>query len=45
MERILEDLSFSAPEKAGTELTIDEKYVDDHLGDLVENEDLSRYIL
>lgn len=45
MERILEDLSFEAPEKAGLELTIDEKYVDEHLGDLVENEDLSRYIL
>ncbi len=45
MERILEDLSFEAPERAGLDLTIDEKYVDEHLGDLVENEDLSRYIL
>jgi ATP-dependent HslUV protease ATP-binding subunit HslU len=45
MERILEDLLFEAPEKAGLELTIDEKYVDEHVGDLVENEDLSRYIL
>lgn len=45
MEKILEDVSFSAPDKSGTTVIIDDKYVDEHLGDLVENEDVSRYIL
>ncbi|MBE6423581.1 ATP-dependent protease ATPase subunit HslU [Succinivibrio dextrinosolvens] len=45
MEKILEDVSFSAPDKAGSTVIIDDKYVDEHLGDLVENEDVSRYIL
>src|SRR5262245_40942432 len=45
MERLLETVSYDASEKGGTSLTIDAKYVDDHLGNLVQNEDLSRYIL
>ncbi|MGN0902920.1 MAG: ATP-dependent protease ATPase subunit HslU [Succinivibrio sp.] len=45
MEKIVEDLSFTADELKGSTVTIDEKYVNEHLGDLVENEDLSRYIL
>lgn len=45
MEKIVEDISFEAPEKQGLDLTIDEAYVDSHLKGLVENEDLSRYIL
>jgi ATP-dependent HslUV protease ATP-binding subunit HslU len=45
MERLLETVSYDASEKGGTSLTIDAKYVDDHLGNLVKNEDLSRYIL
>lgn len=45
MEKILEEISFSAPDKSGAVITIDDKYVDEHLGDLVENEDVSRYIL
>jgi ATP-dependent HslUV protease ATP-binding subunit HslU len=45
MERLLETVSYDATEKKGTGLTIDAKYVDDHLGNLVKNEDLSRYIL
>ena len=45
MEKILEEVSFSAPDKAGSTVIIDDKYVDEHLGDLVENEDVSRYIL
>jgi ATP-dependent HslUV protease ATP-binding subunit HslU len=45
MERLLETVSYDASERGGTSLTIDAKYVDDHLGNLVKNEDLSRYIL
>jgi ATP-dependent HslUV protease ATP-binding subunit HslU len=45
MERLLETVSYDASEKSGSTLTIDAKYVDDHLGNLVKNEDLSRYIL
>jgi ATP-dependent HslUV protease ATP-binding subunit HslU len=45
MERLLETVSYDATEQKGTSLSIDAKYVDDHLGNLVKNEDLSRYIL
>ena len=45
MEKILEEISFTAPDKAGSTLVIDDKYVDEHLDSLVEDEDISRYIL
>ncbi|MFT5893438.1 MAG: ATP-dependent HslUV protease ATP-binding subunit HslU [bacterium] len=45
MERLLESASFEASDKSGTTLTVDADYVDDHLGDLVQDVDLSRYIL
>ncbi len=45
MERLLETVSYDATEQNGTSITIDGKYVDDHLGNLVKDEDLSRYIL
>ncbi len=45
MEKLLEQISFDAPDKSGSEVVIDENYVDEHLSDLVQNEDLSRYIL
>jgi ATP-dependent HslUV protease ATP-binding subunit HslU len=45
MERLLETVSYDATEQGGTSITIDAKYVDDHLGNLVKDEDLSRYIL
>jgi ATP-dependent HslUV protease ATP-binding subunit HslU len=45
MERLLEEVSFEAPDKAGQNLVIDREYVDHSLGELVEDEDLSRYIL
>ena len=45
MERLLDELSFDAPELARTQITIDEAYVDRMLADIVKNEDLSRYIL
>ncbi|SHI90368.1 ATP-dependent protease ATPase subunit HslU [Desulfofundulus thermosubterraneus] len=45
MEKLLEDLSFDAPELQGQTITIDRDYVQQKLGDIVKNEDLSRYIL
>ena len=45
MERLLESVSFDAAEKGGSAIEIDAKYVDDHLGTLAKDEDLSRYIL
>lgn len=45
MERLLEEISFSAPDKAGDSVTIDAAYVNDRLTDLIKDEDLSRYIL
>lgn len=45
VERLLENLSFDAPETSGREVVIDAQYVREMLGDVVRNEDLSRYIL
>jgi ATP-dependent HslUV protease ATP-binding subunit HslU len=45
MERLLELISYEAPDKAGSTLTIDAAYVDSQLDKLAQNEDLSRYIL
>ena len=45
MERLLETVSFEASDKSGMDLTIDAGYVDDHLAELSQDEDLSRYIL
>jgi len=45
MERLLEQASFDAPDLGGSAITIDADYVDQNLGDLVQNVDLSRYIL
>ncbi|MCG6938010.1 MAG: HslU--HslV peptidase ATPase subunit [Gammaproteobacteria bacterium] len=45
MERLLEEISFSAPDKAGESITIDADYVNNSLSDIVKDEDLSRYIL
>ncbi len=45
IECLLEEISFDAPEKNGDSITIDVDYVNDHLNDLVNNEDLSQYIL
>jgi ATP-dependent HslUV protease ATP-binding subunit HslU len=45
MERLLETVSFDAAEKGGSAIEIDAKYVDQHLGTLAKDEDLSRYIL
>jgi len=45
LERLLDSLSFEAPDKDGTAVSIDRAYVDEHLGELAEDTDLSRYIL
>ena len=45
MERLLDDLSFEAPDLGQKTVVIDEAYVDRMLADIVKNEDLSRYIL
>ncbi len=45
MERLLDEVSFDAPDLGAIRITIDEKFVRDRLEDLVADEDLSRYIL
>lgn len=45
MEKLLEDLAFEAPESGKSKVIIDKKYVSEKLADIVENRDLSRYIL
>jgi len=45
MERILDDISFNAPDKSGESFKVDGKYVRDNLGELAKNTDLSRFIL
>ncbi|MDD2760014.1 MAG: ATP-dependent protease ATPase subunit HslU [Methylomonas sp.] len=45
LEKLLEEISFSAPDMAEKNVSIDAAYVDAHLGELAADEDLSRYIL
>jgi ATP-dependent HslUV protease ATP-binding subunit HslU len=45
MERVLDDISFAAPDKSGETLKVDAAYVQKHVGDLAKNADLSRFIL
>jgi ATP-dependent HslUV protease ATP-binding subunit HslU len=45
LEKVLEDVSFNAPDLNETELTIDAAYIQDKLKDIIKDEDLSRYIL
>jgi ATP-dependent HslUV protease ATP-binding subunit HslU len=45
MERLLDEVSFDAPNLSGRQIEIDAAAVDSKLGELVKNEDLSRYIL
>lgn len=45
MERLMDEISFEATDKAGSKLVIDEAYVTSKLGEFVEDEDLSRFIL
>src|SRR5687767_15538449 len=45
MERILDEISFTAPDRGGEKVVVDAAYVEDHVGDLARNADLSRFIL
>ena len=45
LERVLDEVSFSAPDRAGQTIVIDRDYVESHVGDLARNTDLSRFIL
>lgn len=45
MERVLDDISFAAPDRNGETIKVDADYVQKHVGDLAKNADLSRFIL
>jgi len=45
MERVLDEISFAAPDRSGEAVKIDSAYVQAHVGDLAKNADLSRFIL
>ena len=45
MERVLDEVSFTAPDRAGEVIEVDAAYVEGHVGDLADNADLSRFIL
>ncbi|HHF43217.1 MAG TPA: HslU--HslV peptidase ATPase subunit, partial [Candidatus Aminicenantes bacterium] len=45
MEKVMEDISFEAPNLKGKKIVIDRDYVREHLQDILKDEDLSRFIL
>ena len=45
IEKVLDDISFNATDRAGETITVDQKYVQDNLGNLVKDTDLSKFIL
>ncbi len=45
MERVLDEISFTAPDRSGDQVKVDAAYVEKHIGDLAKNADLSRFIL
>lgn len=45
LEKILSDISFEAPERAGETITVDKEYVREHIDDILQDKDLSQYIL
>ena len=45
MEQVLDDISFDATDKPGTTVVIDKAFVEENIGDLVRNADLSKHIL
>jgi ATP-dependent HslUV protease ATP-binding subunit HslU len=45
MERVLDDISFAAPDRSGETVTVTADYVRKNIGDLAKNADLSRFIL
>jgi ATP-dependent HslUV protease ATP-binding subunit HslU len=45
MERVFEELSYTAPDRAGETITVDADFVETNLGELSRSADLSRYVL
>jgi len=45
LEKVLEEISFDAPDKSGEKITIDKSYVQKNLGDIIKDKDLSKFIL
>ncbi|KCV82546.1 ATP-dependent protease ATP-binding subunit HslU [Actibacterium atlanticum] len=45
LERVFEELSFTAPDRSGDTITVDADFVGQHLGELVKSTDMSRYVL
>ena len=45
LEKVLEEISFSATDSGGEDVTVDAAYVNEHLGELTGNTDLSKFIL
>jgi ATP-dependent HslUV protease ATP-binding subunit HslU len=45
MERVFEELSFSAPDRTGEKVTVNSAFVEENLGELVKGSDMSRYVL
>jgi ATP-dependent HslUV protease ATP-binding subunit HslU len=45
MERVFEELSYTAPDKTGETITVDAGFVEENLGELTRDIDLSRYVL
>jgi ATP-dependent HslUV protease ATP-binding subunit HslU len=45
MERVLDEVSFTAPDRGGERIEIDDAFVEKNVGDLARNADLSRFIL
>ena len=45
MEKVLEEISFNASDKSGEKIIVNEDYIKKHLGDLVKDTDLSKFIL
>ena len=45
MERVFEELSYTAPDRAGESITVDGEFVEKNIGELAKSADLSRYVL
>ena len=45
MERVFEELSFTAPDRGGEKVIVDASFVEENLGELAKGSDMSRYVL
>ena len=45
LERVIEEVSFDAPARKGAKVVVDRAYVQERVGDLLEDKDLGRYVL